>query len=414
MGTTSRDMRIIALLVATALIAVVRTANNKPKMSSLGDNWSEDAASTKAGPHEDLWQESSEPQMSPPTNGKELQEEKEIKSSTNQEKASSSEHERHWACPAGTSCTFMVELTTAASSSVESTQGKLEHSSSPTVSFTIQLHNLASLHDSTAVLQMDVLNVHDAKTKYQQHDGQAFEQKLPQRHVQEEEALLEKMQRYPVFFEQQQGGSLVAMKYNPDEQAQMKQLKQAICGCFELDIQTAEQSTHRYQRVFDGPDAPSVASYLVEKSENGLISYQVEHNYDHPTLRKLTSSKALASSFLQRDHSKLQVLRSKNTEAKLRNGTLQTLHGNISLQLGKGETDSRIKATAATQFVQIDQVERKPVDQISTIPKDHSHGSSFVVNIRLLNSGKSDQLELTEMRTQHMTAATASAWFDGC
>merc|ERR1712166_580749 len=359
-------------------------------MSSLGDNWSEDAASTKAGPHEDLWQESSEPQMSPPTNGKELQEEilKEIKSSTNQEKASSSEHERHWACPAGTSCTFMVELTTAASSSVESTQGKLEHSSSPTVSFTIQLHNLASLHDSTAVVQ-----------------------KLPQRHVQEEEALLEKMQRYPVFFEQQQGGSLVAMKYNPDEQAQMKLLKQAICGCFELDIQTAEQSTHRYQRVFD---APSVASYLVEKSENGLISYQVEHNYDHPTLRKLTSSKALASSFLQRDHSKLQVLRSKNTEAKLRNGMLQTLHGNISLQLGKGETDSRIKATAATQFVQIDQVERKPVDQISTIPKDHSHGSSFVVNIRLLNSGKSDQLELTEMRTQHMTAATASAWFDGC
>ena len=73
---------------------------------------------------------------------------------------------------------------------------------------------------------MDVLNVHDAKTKYQQHDGQAFEQKLPQRHVQEEEALLEKMQRYPVFFEQQQGGSLVAMKYNPGEQAQMKQLKQ--------------------------------------------------------------------------------------------------------------------------------------------------------------------------------------------
>merc|ERR1712166_1453093 len=61
-----RDMRIIALLVATALIAVVHTANNKPKMSSLGDNWSEDAASTKAGPHEDLWQESSEPQMSPP------------------------------------------------------------------------------------------------------------------------------------------------------------------------------------------------------------------------------------------------------------------------------------------------------------------------------------------------------------
>ena len=48
-------------------------------------------------------------------------------------------------------------------------------------------------------------------------------------------------------------------------------------------------------------------SYLVEKSGNGLISYQVEHNYDHPTLRKLTSSKTLASSFLQRDHSKLQV-----------------------------------------------------------------------------------------------------------
>ena len=52
-------MRITALLVATALIAVVRTANNEPKMSSLGDKWIEDAASTKAGPpgsHEDLWQ----------------------------------------------------------------------------------------------------------------------------------------------------------------------------------------------------------------------------------------------------------------------------------------------------------------------------------------------------------------------
>ena len=44
-------MRIVALLVATALIAVVRTVNNEPKMSRLSDKWTEDAASTKVDAH---------------------------------------------------------------------------------------------------------------------------------------------------------------------------------------------------------------------------------------------------------------------------------------------------------------------------------------------------------------------------